>query len=147
MTMQNPEVFEGKSFQALLKDIYDNSSAKKTQIKTLMDALGNMLQQPGSTATDMAIIAPLVKDFLDVSIKNDDHLVKIAAIMQRLISAEASAVAAGGEFLTDNERADLLKEAEQEMLDEMSIVIEEDEEVSDLKKKAEKVVEKLEKDE
>jgi len=145
MTMQNPEVFEGKSFQALLKDIYDNSNAKKIQIKTLMDALANMLQQPNSTPTDVAIIAPLVKDFLEVAVKNDDHLVKIAAIMQRLISAETSAVAAGGEFLTDNERAELLKEAEEEMLEEMQIVIEEDEEVSNLKKKSDSVVRKLEK--
>jgi len=145
MDTRNPEVFEGKSFQELLKDIYNNSKAKKAQIKTLMDVLADMLKKPTSRPTDAAVIAPLVKDFLDVAVKNDEHLVKIATIIQRLMSAETVSKAhTDSGFLTDDEKTRLLEEAEQEVLDELKIAIEEDDALAELTEKAEATIEKVE---
>ena len=108
MDIKNPEVFEGKNFQDLLKDIYNNSKAKKSQIKILMDVLADMLKKPTARPTDAAIIAPLVKDFLDVAIKNDEHLVKIATIVQRIIAAETVSHQGGlNDFLTEEEKSRL----------------------------------------
>ena len=145
MDTNNPEVFEGKQFQDLLKDIYDNSKAKKAQIKILMDVLADMLKKPGSRPADAAVIAPLVKDFLEVAVKNDEHLVKIATIMQRLMSAETvSHSSDSNTFLTEDEKSRLLEEAETELLDDLKTAIEEDGELAKLTEKAKLTIETIE---
>jgi len=151
MAMKNPEVFEGKNFQELLKDIYDNTSAKKTQIKTLMDTLANMLKAPGSKPADAAVIAPLVKDFLEVAVKNDEHLVKMATIIQRLMSAETiSRGTSLTDILTEEEKSELLKEAEKEAFDELENEVEEavkeNVEIENLKERAKKTIDTLKDD-
>ena len=141
MDTNNPEVFEGKNFQDLLKDIYNNTKAKKSQIKTLMDVLAEMLKKPGSTPSDAAIVAPLVKEFLEVAVKNDEHLVKIATIMQRLMSAQTVAHnTESNSFLTEPEKARLLEEAEQEAMDELEKAIEEGGELASLTETAEIII-------
>ena len=89
--MKNPEVFEGKSFQDILKEIHEHSATKRSEIKTLMETLAGMIKGPH----DAAIIAPLVREFLEVAVKNDEALVKIAVIIQRLMTAEATATGQG----------------------------------------------------
>ena len=145
MDMRNPEVFEGKSFQDLLKDIYDNSRAKKAQIKTLMDVLAEMLKKPTARPTDAAVIAPLVKEFLDVAVKNDEHLVKIATIMQRLMSAETVATGAGGisDILSEDEKNRLLEEVEKEVSEDFKLSVEEEKQIDDLKEKTQTTLKKL----
>ena len=145
MDTNNPEVFEGKRFQDLLKDIYNNSKAKKSQIKILMDVLADMLKKPNSRPADAAVIAPLVKDFLEVAVKNDEHLVKIATIMQRLMSAETvSRISDSNTFLTEDEKSRLMEEAEAELLDELNAAIEEGGELAKLTNKAKVTIEKIE---
>jgi len=64
---------------------------------------------------DATVMVPLIKDYLEVSVKNDDALVKLAAIVQRLVSASAKDDD-GNEFgMTDEERRRLLEEAEEEI--------------------------------
>ena len=64
---------------------------------------------------DATVVVPMIKDYLDVSVKNDDALIKLAAVVQRIISAN-SKDDDGNEFgLTDEERAKLLEEAEAEL--------------------------------
>jgi hypothetical protein len=63
---------------------------------------------------DATIIAPLLKDYLEVSVKNDDALVKLAAVVQRLVSTSKDDD--GNEFgLSEEERNKLLEEAENEL--------------------------------
>ena len=64
---------------------------------------------------DATVIVPLIKDYLEVSVKNDDALVKLAAIVQRLVSV-SSKDEDGNEFgISDDERRRLLEEAESEI--------------------------------
>ena len=57
----------------------------------------------------------LFKGYIEVSVKNDDALIKLAAICQRIISA-GSKDDDGNEYgLTDEERSRLLEEAEAEI--------------------------------
>lgn len=78
--MDNPnEIFKGKTKEDLYKEIYTNSKATKNKIKELVD---KMAETVDSTA-DAIRIMPIVKDFIDVTIKNDDHLIKLAQIIQR----------------------------------------------------------------
>ena len=105
------ELFKGTNFSDLMRDIYHNSKKKSRQIDSLIKSLEPMIKNTG----DATVIVPMIKDYLEVSVKNDDALVKLAAVCQRLVSA-SSKDDDGNEFgLTDEERARLLEEAEAEI--------------------------------
>ncbi len=105
------ELFKGTNFSDLMRDIYHNSKKKSRQI----DGLIKELQPLISNAGDATVIVPMIKDYLEVSVKNDDALVKLAAVVQRLVTA-ASKDDDGNEFgLSDDERARLIEEAESEI--------------------------------
>ena len=96
------EIFEGKSFQDLTKDIYENTQKKKTQIDLLISEIHGFIQ----TIDDVVMVAPIIKEYMDVSIKNDEHLVKLAGVLQRIIGKSNSA----------NEESMLLSESEKDEL-------------------------------
>lgn len=74
------EIFEGKNLSELFKEIYTNSQDKKAQIKELISSLSPLIQGIG----DATLLVPLIKDYLDISVKNDEQLIKLAQIVQRL---------------------------------------------------------------
>ena len=78
------ELYKGKKYSNLLKDVVINSEQKKDQIDILVSDLRSMIKTPN----DAIVIVPLIKDYLDVSVRNDEQLVKLAAIVQRLISSD-----------------------------------------------------------
>ena len=105
------ELFKGTNFSDLMRDIYHNSKKKSRQIDMLIKNLEPMIKNTG----DATVVVPMIKDYLDVSVKNDDALIKLAAVVQRIISAN-SKDDDGNEFgLTEEERAKLLAEAEEEL--------------------------------
>lgn len=100
------EVYKGKSLGSLFSDIVENSDQKRNQLDMLVGDIRSMIKTP-----DTAImLVPLLKDYLDTGIKNDEQLIKLAAIVQRLISAQAAAEgeSAGGFGLTDEEKRQLM---------------------------------------
>ena len=98
----NEEIFKGKSFQDLTKDIYDNASHKKRQIEILIKEMNKMIK----SIDDVVIIAPIVKEYLEVGVKNDEHLVKLASVLQRIYVKSKG----------NDEESGLLSEAEKEEL-------------------------------
>jgi hypothetical protein len=101
------ELFPGKNLSGLFKDIYDNQVNKKQKISSLIDELRKMVRHAG----DMAVVGPMIKDLIDSSVKNDDHLIKLATIAQRIVAAEKKSEGEDG-FLSAEERAQLLSEIE-----------------------------------
>ena len=98
------KIFKDKTFEDLTRDIYENQKLKKTQIDLLIQELHSFIQ----TADDALVIAPIIKEYFDVSIKNDEHLVKLAAVIQRHLS-KISSGEAGSEFgLSDSEKEELM---------------------------------------
>jgi len=93
-------LFGKKTFADLLKEIHTNSSNKEREIRALIDNLKPFINSAG----DAVIIVPLIKDYLDVSVKNDDLLIKMAGIVQRAMNSNT-----GGEDL-------LLSDSDKEML-------------------------------
>ena len=77
-------IFEGKSLSGLFKDIYENTKTNKTQLEVLMKEVVGFIKD-GDTAVQ---IIPMLKEYLEINVKNDDQLVKVAAIVQRIIAAE-----------------------------------------------------------
>ena len=96
------ELFGNKKFYDLLKDIYDNQKKKDRQINLLIADLKPML----NNISDAAILVPAIKDFIEVSVKNDEHLVKLAAVVQRAMSNKNEETSS---FLTDEEKEALLQ--------------------------------------
>jgi len=104
------ELFKGTSFADLMKDIYQNSKKKDRQINTLIQELQPLIKNIG----DATVIVPLIKEYLDVSVKNDEHLVKLAAVVQRLVGSAKSD--SGDEFgMSEDEKARLLQTAQEEL--------------------------------
>jgi len=73
----------------------------------LIESLRKLIRNVG----EATVIAPIIKDLIDVSVKNDDHLIKLATIGQRLASAEAKGIGEDG-WLSENEKAQLLNDLE-----------------------------------
>ena len=116
------EVFGGKSFADLLKDIYDISTHKRKQIEILINELRPLI----STTNEAAVIVPLIKDYLEVGIRNDDQLAKIAAVFQKYMASEDrvnsfNPADGGVGSLTDAEKEQLLNEVAQELLKDENI--------------------------
>ena len=111
---KNDELFKGTSFADLMSDVYHNSKKKDRQINQLISQLQPLIKN----ASDATIIVPLIKEYLDVAVKNDDHLVKLTAIVQRYISTKQTISGADG-LLSDNEKQQLLLMAEQTLTAEL----------------------------
>ena len=104
------EIFKGTTFSDLMKDIYHNSKKKERQINTLIQELQPLIKNIG----DATIIVPLIKEYLDVSVKNDEHLVKLAAVVQRLVGSASKD--GGDEYgMSEEEKARLLQTAQEEL--------------------------------
>jgi hypothetical protein len=106
------EIFDGKTFSSLIKDIYFNSNHKKDQINQLIKDLHSMVKDTGSAT----VIAPLIKDYIDVGVKNDDQLVKLSAVLQRYISGSSAGDSNDtGGILSEEEKQQLLKNINKEI--------------------------------
>jgi len=101
------QLFDGKNLSSLFKDIYDNQQNKKKNISEMIESLRKLIKNVG----EATVIAPIIKDLIDASIKNDDHLIKLATIAQRLAAAEAKGIGEDG-WLSETEKAQLLNEME-----------------------------------
>jgi len=101
MDNKDVEIFDGKSLSDLLKNIYDNSVEKKTQINKLTEELSKFVNR----ISDVAVISPIIKEYLDVGVKNDEQLIKIAQVAAKLVGATTKE---GDEILSDKEKQDLL---------------------------------------
>ena len=98
---ESKEIFQGKTFDSLLKDIYDNSKRKETQIQILITELKPMIKNIG----DAVIIVPLIKDYMEIAVKNDEALIKMAAIVQK---AQGRVTDEGNLILTEEEKKQLI---------------------------------------
>ena len=107
------EIFEGKTLSDVFKDIYDNSKTNKQQLEVLMKEVVGFIKD-GDTAVQ---IIPMLKEYLEINVKNDEQLIKLATVVQRLISAEAKGGAEAEFGLSDKEKEQLLKSIDDVVVD------------------------------
>ena len=107
------EIFDGKSLSDLFKDIYENTKTNKTQLEVLMKEVVSFIKD-GDTAVQ---IIPMLKEYLEINVKNDDQLVKVAAIVQRIIAAEAKGGSDAEFGLSDAEKDQLMDAIEEAATD------------------------------
>jgi len=110
---QDYELFEGKSLSSLFKDIYDNSKHNKKQLEVLVGEVAGFIKDG-----DMAIqLIPMIKEYLDINVKNDEQLVKLATVVQRLIAAENKGGSEAEFGLSDKEKEQLLTSIDEVVVD------------------------------
>ena len=73
------ELYDGKKYSDLIQDVIKNHKNKQSQIKTLIGNLTEMVDDAGTAV----IMVPLIKEYLEIDVKNDDALVKLASILQK----------------------------------------------------------------
>ena len=106
------EIFEGKTLSDVFKDIYDNSKTNKQQLEVLMKEVVGFIKD-GDTAVQ---IIPMLKEYLEINVKNDEQLVKLATIVQRITAAEKRVSDSGDEFgLSENEKKQLMDAIESDV--------------------------------
>ena len=106
------EIFEGKTLSDVFKDIYDNSKTNKTQLEVLMKEVVGFIKD-GDTAVQ---IIPMLKEYLEINVKNDEQLVKLATIVQRITAAEKRVSDSGEEFgLSEAEKEQLMNAIESDV--------------------------------
>ena len=134
----NFELFPGKNLSGLFEDIYENQKNKKQRISELIAEMKKVIRHSG----DMAVIGPIIKDLVDTSVRNDESLIKMAAIAQRMIASKDKSEGDTG-FLTDKEKEQLLQQLEDtvyEVENEKTKVDDLTNEVEELKQKGNPLV-------
>ena len=110
----NQILFDDKSFSDLLKEIHGNQRKKAKQLAQLIAELRPLVQSLG----DATVVVPLIKEYMEISVKNDDALLKMAAIVQRLSTGNINS--GDGGLLTEEEIAQL-----QDLTEEIAKTVEE----------------------
>ena len=113
------EIFKGKTLSNLFEEIYNNSKETKTQVKGLIGELKPLIENIG----DATLLVPMIKEYMEIGVKNDEHLIKLATVIQRLEAAQAKGN--DGEIFDFSELQDLLDEQE-EIKDEIDEVSEDE---------------------
>ena len=99
-------IFKDKKFSDILEEIYLNQRKKEKQISGLISELKPLINDIG----DATLVVPLIKEYMEIGIKNDEQLIKMATIIQRALQTQATT---GGELmLTDEEKAQILAEVD-----------------------------------
>ena len=121
-------IFDDKTLSDVFKDIYKNTESKREQINTFVTKLVRQIRTP----EDAAVISPIIKDFMEVNVRNDEHIVRIAQIAQRAIAIGTKA-ASSAELLTEEEKQQLLSNIKLEIDDLQQETTEVEDELTRLK--------------
>ena len=96
-------IFGKKKFSDILGEIYDNQKKKEKQISGLISELKPLISDIG----DATLIVPLIKEYMEIGIKNDEQLIKMATIVQRALNTSDSGESMG---ITEEEKNQLMEE-------------------------------------
>jgi len=97
MDFSQVKLFGKKNFSDLLKEIHVNQKDKEVQLRSLIEGLKPLITSPG----EATMIVPLIKEYMELAIKNDDHLIKMASVVQRALNNKTNG---SDELLSDDDK-------------------------------------------
>jgi hypothetical protein len=110
-------IFDGKTLSDMFSDVYKNTENKRVQINQFVASLVKLIRTP----EDAAVLGPVIQGFLDLNVKNDEHIVRLVQIAQRLVAVNSKSADTG--LLTEEEKTQLLKNVK---MDFESVLAEQD---------------------
>ena len=99
------EIFKGKSLASLFQDIYENQNYNRNQLDVLTKNITAMIKD-GDTAVQ---IIPMMKEYLEINVRNDELLIKLASIVQKIMTAEGKGESESEFGLSEVEKEQILK--------------------------------------
>lgn len=102
----NTVIFDKKTVSDVLKEVYSNSKAKEKQINALIGELKPLVENIG----DARLVVPMIKEYLEIGVKNDEHLIKMLAVVQKLENAGKSEMS---DFFDPEELSRLMEQSEE----------------------------------
>lgn len=118
-------IFDGKTLSDMFADVYKNTNTKREQINQFVANMVKLIRTP----EDAAVLGPVIQSFLEVNVKNDEHIVRLVQIAQRLVAMSTKSDDVG--LLSEAEKEQLLKNVK---LDFESVLAEQDELQNELDK-------------
>tara|TARA_B110000503_G_scaffold142017_1_gene237427 strand:- start:578 stop:934 length:357 start_codon:yes stop_codon:yes gene_type:complete len=106
MSSLESDIFGDKKLKDLFQEIYQNQKKKEKQISVLIDELKPLIDDIG----DATLVVPLIKEYLELGVKNDEQLIKMATIIQRCIANDNSGGGESSYLISDEEKTQLLNE-------------------------------------
>jgi len=107
----NSELYDGKSLADIFSEIHKNTDSKRTQINSFIMKMVQLIRTP----EDAAVIGPIVQGFIEVNVKNDEHLVRVAQIAQRIVSVGVKSNSSLDGLLSEAEKNALLGDIQVEI--------------------------------
>ncbi len=104
-------IFRDKTLSDIFGEIYDNSTSTRAQVRGLIGELKPLIENIG----DATLIVPMIKEYMEIGVKNDEHLIKLATVVQRIEAIQARG--GDGEIFDFSELQDLLEESEESIND------------------------------
>tara|TARA_R110000796_G_scaffold44329_1_gene108165 strand:- start:438 stop:782 length:345 start_codon:yes stop_codon:yes gene_type:complete len=107
MSQLDSIVFKKKKFSDILEEIYTNQNEKKRQVTALISELKPLISDIG----DATLVVPLIKEYMEIGVKNDEQLIKMATIIQRVVSSTTNE----GEYTISEDEKEQLIQAMQDL--------------------------------
>jgi hypothetical protein len=120
-------IFGNTSLSDLFKQIHKNNKDIDKQIGEFIDTMKPMATNNAGSAV---MLMPTVKDLIDVNVKNNEQLIKMAAIAQR-----ASSTSSSQESLIDMSEIEALLAEQKDIQDEGKKLLEQVPQVPQLEAK------------
>jgi len=112
------KIFSGIAFSDLLNDIYVNTRTKNRKIDSAIDLFTGKIK----TINDAVIIAPIIREYMDTAVKNDQLLIKLTEIVQKFMIADSKTSGTGD---LDIAAWDLSDEEKQQLIEDMDKALDE----------------------
>ena len=104
MSHLDKKIFGKISYSDLLEEIYKNQKKKQAQLSSLISELKPLIEDIG----DATLIVPLIKEYMELGIKNDEALIKVATIFQRIFANEGTVE--NGFGISEEEKEQMISE-------------------------------------
>ena len=111
MSQLDSIIFGDKKFSDILEEIYNNQKKKSEQVTALISELKPLVNEIG----DATLIVPLIKEYMEIGVKNDEQLIKMATIIQRAVQNTSEDGTLG---ITEEEKDALMAEMEKLQLND-----------------------------
>jgi len=132
------KAFKDTSLGDVLEEAYDRSHENKHLIEDLVDQLSGLIEDEGDAAT----LVPVITDYMEISVKNNEQLLQLSQVVQRMYNATVRQTSNDDE---DGEGSDLLSDADKDYIRDVAEDLD-DTDYNELTDKAKDAAEEVDKE-